>query len=156
MIRSPEAETALLTTSNGFPVAVCPGWQVAYDKLQWILQHWRAPRWRDRAFCRTRAGLELSIREQVGREHQAAIAHLPDWHPSVAAVPEPKWYRHGASMRLDLGLRGSTIARGENICEPRAVDSPPECVTHYLLPILVSRQPCAGSRAVRQIKVMGV
>jgi hypothetical protein len=37
----------------------------------------------DRAFCRTRAGLELRIRELIGREHQAALAHLPDWHPDV-------------------------------------------------------------------------
>ena len=103
---TPEVETALLTASNGFPVAICPSWQVACDELQWILQHWRAPRWRDRAFCRTRAGLELSIREQLGREHQAAIAHLPDWHPSVAAAPEPKWYRHGASMRLRVNRAG--------------------------------------------------
>ena len=113
MIRPPETETGLLTTSNSFPLAICPSWQVAYDKLQWILQHWRTPQWRDRAFCRTRAGLELSIRELVGREHQAAVSHLPDWHPSVAAVPEPKWYRHGASRRLDL--RGSTKARGRGI-----------------------------------------
>ena len=97
-------------------MAICPSWQVAYDKLQWILQHWRAPRWRDRAFCRTRAGLELCIRELVGREHQAAVAHLPDWHPSVAAALEPKWSWHGARMRLEI-LRGSTTARGQHIRE---------------------------------------
>jgi hypothetical protein len=84
----PEAETRLLTDPVG-PIAICPGWQVAFDRLQWILQHWQAPRWRDRAFCRTRAGLELRIRELLGKEHQAAVAHLPDWHPDVAEVSEP-------------------------------------------------------------------
>jgi len=82
----PEAETRLLTASLG-PTAICPGWQVASDRLQWVLQRWQAPRWRDRAFCRTRAGLELRIRELLGKEHQAAVAHLPDWHPDVADVP---------------------------------------------------------------------
>jgi len=46
-----EAETGLLTTSITFPVAICPGWQVAFD--------------------------------QLGKEHQAAVAHFPDWHPDV-------------------------------------------------------------------------
>ena len=78
-----EAETGLLTTSITLPVAICPGWQVAFDQTQWVLQHWRAPRWRDRAFCRTRSGLELRIRELIGQEHQAAVAHFPDWHPDV-------------------------------------------------------------------------
>src|SRR4026209_2479679 len=86
----PDVETTLLTTSMGFPIGICPGWQVAYDKLQWILQSWRAPRWRDRAFCRTRAGLELRIRELIGQEHLAAVGDLPDWHPDVAGVPEPR------------------------------------------------------------------
>jgi hypothetical protein len=48
-----------------------------------------------RAFCRTRAGLELRIRELIGREHQAAVADLPDWHPDVAGVPEPKPRKRG-------------------------------------------------------------
>ena len=114
MIRSPEAETALLTTSNGFPVAICPSWQVAYDKLQWILQHWRAPRWRDRAFCRTRSGLEQCIGELVGREFSSAVAHLPDWHPDVDGVPEPRRLANG---KLDLrSSKGtSTLARGQMI-----------------------------------------
>ena len=47
------------------------------------------PRWRERAFCRTRGGLELRIRELIGREYQAAVAHLPDWHPDVAGAPAP-------------------------------------------------------------------
>ena len=71
---APEAETALSTASIALPSAICPGWQVAYDPLQWVLQHWQAPEWRNRAFCRTRAGLERNIREQIGREHQAAVA----------------------------------------------------------------------------------
>jgi hypothetical protein len=49
-------------------MAICPGWQVAFHRLQWCLQRWRAPTWRDRAFCRTRPGLELSIRELIGAE----------------------------------------------------------------------------------------
>jgi hypothetical protein len=111
-------DTWLLTTSLAFAIAICPGWQVASARLQWVLQHWRAPRWRDRAFCRTRSGLEQSIRELVGREHQAAVAHLPDWHPDVDGVPDPKWRRRGKRMVLDLGLRGgSTVARGNAIRE---------------------------------------
>jgi hypothetical protein len=88
-------ESRLLTTS----IAVCPGWQVAYDRLQWILQAWRTPRWRDRRFRRTRRGLEQSIRELTAPEYQGAVAHLPDWHPDVAGVPEPKRLKNG---RLDL------------------------------------------------------
>ncbi len=84
-----DPETGLLTNSIAFPLAICPDWQVAFDRLQWVLQYWRAPRWRDRAFCRTRGGLELRIRELIGREHQAAVAHLPDWHPDVAGAPTP-------------------------------------------------------------------
>ena len=61
-------ETGLLTTSVALPLAICPGWQVAYDQIQWVLQRWRSPRWRDRAFCRTRSGLELRIRELIGGE----------------------------------------------------------------------------------------
>ena len=112
-----DAETGLSTTSVAFPLAICPGWQVANSKTQWLLQHWRAPRWRDLAFCRTRGGLELSIRELIGREHQAAVAHLPDWHPDVAGVPEPKRLPNG---KLDLRYRsshGSTLARGQVIRE---------------------------------------
>jgi hypothetical protein len=90
------AETGLRTTSLSFPMHVCPGWRVAYDRIQWVLQCWRPPQWRDRAFCRTRAGLELRIRELIGKEHQAAVAHLPDWHPDVDGVPGPKWIRRGA------------------------------------------------------------
>jgi hypothetical protein len=91
-------ETRLLTAS----IAICPGWQVVEDSLQWILQAWRAPRWRDRCFCRTRRGLEMSIRELIGPEYQGAVAHLPDWHPDVEDVPEPKRLTHG---RLDLHRR---------------------------------------------------
>ena len=95
-------EPWLLTTSIAFPIAIGPGWQVAYDRLQWVLQRWRTPRWRDRAFCRTRSGLELRIGELIGREHQDAVAHLPDWHPDVDGVPEPRRLKNG---RLDLGGR---------------------------------------------------
>ena len=110
-----DTETRLLTTSIGFPIAICDGWQVSYDRLQWVLQRWRAPRWRDRAFYRTRAGLELSIRELVGPQHQAAVAHLPDWHPDVDGVPEPKWRKRNKYRVLDLGGRKNTIARGARI-----------------------------------------
>jgi hypothetical protein len=100
-----------LTTFILFPVAVCPGWRVAEDSLQWTLQRWREPKWRDSRFCRTRRGLEQSIRELIGPEHQAAVAHLPDWHPDVTGVPEPKRLKNG---RLDLrgrrrGIDGQKI-----------------------------------------------
>ena len=110
-----DTETRLLTTSIGFPIAIWDGWQVSYDRLQWVLQRWRAPRWRDRAFYRTRAGLELSIRELVGPQHQTAVAHLPDWHPDVDGVPEPKWRKRNKHRVLDLGGRKNTIARGARI-----------------------------------------
>jgi hypothetical protein len=46
------------------------------------------------------------------------VAHLPDWHPDVDGVPDPKWRRRGKRMVLDLGLRGgSTVARGNAIRE---------------------------------------
>ena len=111
-----DAETGLSTTSVAFPLAICPGWQVANSKTQWVLQHWRAPQWRDRAFCRTRGGLEIRIRELIGREHQVAVAHLPDWHPDVDGVPEPKRLPNG---KLDLRGRNriSTAARGQMIRE---------------------------------------
>ena len=111
-----DAETGPLTTSLAFSVAISPGWQVANSKTQWLLQHWRAPRWRDRAYCRTRSGLELRIRELIGREHLSAVAHLPDWHPDVDGVPEPKRLPNG---KLDLRGRnhGSTLARGRDIRE---------------------------------------
>ena len=113
---TPVAETGLLTTSVAFPFAICPAWRVANNKTQWGLQHWRAPRWRDRAFCRTRGGLELAVREFVGKDHQAAVAHLPDWHPDVDGVPEPKRLPNG---KLDLRGRNriGTAARGQMIRE---------------------------------------
>jgi hypothetical protein len=86
----PAPETALPTTSIAFPVPICAGWQVAYDRLQWKLQNWRSPDWPDRAFCRTRAGLEQRIGELIGPEYRVAVAHLPEWHPDVAKAPEPK------------------------------------------------------------------
>jgi hypothetical protein len=85
----PEAETGLLTTSIAFPLVICPGWQVIDDGLQWMLQRWREPQWRNESFCRTRAGLEQSIRELVGREHEAAVTCLPSWHSDVAHASEP-------------------------------------------------------------------
>ena len=62
------------------------------------------------------SGLELRISELIGREHQVAVAHLPDWHPDVDGVPEPKRLPNG---KLDLRGRShtSTAARGQMIRE---------------------------------------
>jgi hypothetical protein len=75
-----EGASGLQTASKPVTVDICPGWRVVREELQWVLQRFQVPRWRDRAFCRSRSGLELRIRELIGEEHQAAVAHLPDWH----------------------------------------------------------------------------
>ena len=61
-------------------------------------------------------GLRFGIRELIGREHLGTVAHLSDWHPDVAGVPELKRLPNG---KLDLRGRNriSTAARGQIIRE---------------------------------------
>jgi hypothetical protein len=89
-----------------------------------------------RAFCRTRAGLELRIRELIGREHQAAVADLPDWHPDVAGVPEPKPRKRGKrTFESTLYYGKLTLAADETyphlfrIHYPDGLVSPPANLT---------------------------
>ena len=84
-----EAQISRAAPRTQYPITICAGWRVVADDLQWILQHWRAPDWRSRSYCRTRSGLELAIRENIGEPYQSAVAHFPDWHPDVAEAPDP-------------------------------------------------------------------
>jgi hypothetical protein len=57
-------------------------WRVISDDLQWILQYWRAPSWRNHSFCRTKSGLRRCIREHCGEPNGATLlwlAALPEW-----------------------------------------------------------------------------
>jgi hypothetical protein len=65
-------------------------WRLVDDPLQWILQRRKGnPRkknsgWRERSFCRTRAGLLRCVRESCGEVDDNALAQLhalPEIHP---------------------------------------------------------------------------
>lgn len=76
-------ETSLQTTSEGLEIAINDGWRVIEDELQWILQRWQTPAWRNRSYCRTRSGLERCIREYCGPVDpiaQLQLDALEDWH----------------------------------------------------------------------------
>src|SRR5262249_20176268 len=68
-----------------FPILLSPGWRVVSDALQWKLQTWRSPRWRDTRFCVSKSGLLQCINECVGPNVDpralAQIRSLPEWHP---------------------------------------------------------------------------
>ena len=37
---------------------LCEGWRLSEDgELQWIVEQWRKPKWRPKAYCGTKAGL---------------------------------------------------------------------------------------------------
>jgi hypothetical protein len=61
-------------------------WRVISDDLQWILQCWRSPSWRNHSFCRTKAGLQRCIREHCGEANGATLlwlAALPEWREAI-------------------------------------------------------------------------
>jgi hypothetical protein len=65
-------------------------WRVISDDLQWILQYWREPKWRNRSFCRTKEGLRRCIREYCGESNGATLlwlAGLPDWREAALCSP---------------------------------------------------------------------
>jgi hypothetical protein len=70
--------------SSAFPIRLSDRWQIAFDPRQWILQHQKGGRWRDRCFCVTRSALQRCIREYAGKVDADALARvrgLPSWHP---------------------------------------------------------------------------
>jgi hypothetical protein len=84
----PDAETAV--SSIKFPVALNSNWRVTNDRLQWRLevrkgnQRWKASGYQCRAFCVSRTGLLLCIREYCGEVYPPSVKlleQLPDFYP---------------------------------------------------------------------------
>jgi hypothetical protein len=70
------------------PAILNDRWRVIYDPLQWILQLYGAPKWRDKSFCVTREGLLRCIREKAPLTRDLTeIKALPDYHPDRAVNP---------------------------------------------------------------------
>jgi hypothetical protein len=74
----------LAASSRAFPIRLSDRWQIVCDPRQYILQHQKGGRWRDRSFCVTRSALERVIREYVGHidaDARACVRALPPQHP---------------------------------------------------------------------------
>jgi hypothetical protein len=56
-VTTPGHPTSPLPHSDRLVAQLDERCRVIDDPLQWILQRWCGGRWRDRSFCRTRAGL---------------------------------------------------------------------------------------------------
>jgi hypothetical protein len=69
-----------------FPLMLNADWRVAFDPLQWILQHRQGQRWRDRAFCVMRDALLRCIADNCGVADITQVLQLPEWHPERAAA----------------------------------------------------------------------
>jgi hypothetical protein len=69
-------------------------WRVISDDIQWILQCWREPSWRNHSFCRTSSALRRCIREYCGEPNGATLAWLaalPEWRePSLGVEAKPR------------------------------------------------------------------
>jgi hypothetical protein len=79
-----------LLHATTFPIRLNETWQVAYDDLQWKLQHRRGDRWHDRSFCCTQAALIRNVREHCGEvdPHELnVLSQLPTWHPDRQVQP---------------------------------------------------------------------
>jgi hypothetical protein len=90
-------------------------WRVIYDPLQWILQHLRGGRWRDRSFCVTRRGLLRCIDENCGEADLSEILGFPEWHPdrvALAAIPAP---RRASPPPPPTELLPTSLAAGRDI-----------------------------------------
>ncbi len=71
------------------------GWRVIIcrDGLQWILQYWRSPCWRNRRFCMTSAALQREAQTHCGDIDPGALktllalpAHFRDCRPIARAL----------------------------------------------------------------------
>ena len=70
---------------------LAPGWRLTTDDLQWIVQHYRPPRWRSVAFVATTKVVLKRVLRELGVGYPAnALDHLPErfrsWSKRAIAV----------------------------------------------------------------------
>ncbi len=76
-------------------------WAIAYDKNQWIVQHYMRPKWRSIAFVGCNKGVLMRVLREKGAkvapEARAALDALPDTFREWVSVPLGRRFKAASS-----------------------------------------------------------
>ncbi len=76
-------------------------WALAYDKNQWIVQHYMRPKWRSIAFVGSNKGVLMRVLKEKGAkvapEARAALDTLPETFREWVSVPAERRFKVGHS-----------------------------------------------------------
>jgi hypothetical protein len=82
MVANPVSHQRVNVNEAEEVVRLSDDWRIITDGIQWIVQQWRSPRWRSKAFVHsTKVVLRRVITElapDISRTGLAALDHLPD------------------------------------------------------------------------------
>ncbi len=98
-VRHETCETAGM--ADGQFLRLSENWALAYDKNQWIVQHYMRPKWRSIAFVGSNKGVLMRVLKEKGAkiapEARAALDTLPETFREWISMPPARRFKAGHS-----------------------------------------------------------